>query len=230
VLSEFLAAGTESASAVQRGVDAQRRLLDAGPLAVPDIEARLASGTWSDKVKCYSLLVEMGDPARESLERGLADKPSIVIIWDSAVLYELQRPTGATELRKLLRHADPYVRHLSALVLAFRHLPAPTEAEWLVPDLIDALRSDALIEGSAFSVAAGSLALLNLIAGRSFLRDGKPIEIYNYTWMFPPPVLPFPLSALTLDPACWGEIISSVQAWWTARLETKHTGSPAADC
>jgi hypothetical protein len=217
VLSEFLAAGTESAQAVEQRLDAKRRLLHDGPSAVPDLEARLVSGVWNDKVKCYSLLVEMGDPVVEPLERHLADKPPTVILWDSAVLHEFHRPAGETALRELLRHPDPYVRHLSALVLAFRQVATPTDAEWLVPDLIDALHSDASIEGSAFPVAAASLALLNLIAGKSFLPDGGPVEIYNQTWMFPPPVLPFPLAALTLDSASRAEIIRAVETWWTAR-------------
>jgi hypothetical protein len=44
------------------------------------------------------------------------------------------------------------VRHLSALVLALRRVATPIDAEWLVAELIDALHSDALVEGSAFSV------------------------------------------------------------------------------
>jgi hypothetical protein len=217
VLNEFLAAGTESTRAVEQGLDAKRRLILAGPLAVPDLEARLAAGQWQDKVKCYSLLVEMGDAVAESLEQHLADKPPTVILWDSAVLQQLNRGTGETALRGLLRHPDPYIRNLSALVLGFRQIATSSDAKWLVPDLIDALRSEALIEGSDFPVAGGSLALLNRIAGRSFLPDGRAIEIYNMTWMFPPPLLPFPLTAVMLDSASRVEIIRAVEAWWTAQ-------------
>lgn len=216
-LSEYLAAGTDSAQEVERGLDAKRSLLHAGPSAVPYLEKRLASGRWDDKVKCYSLLVEMGNRVVESLERRLADKPPTVVLWESAVLHGLHRPAGESAPCELLRHPDSYVRHLTALVLAFRQVATPTNAEWLVPELIDGLRSDALIEGSTFPVAAGSLALLNLVAGKSFLVDGQTVEIYNMTWMFPPPVLPFPLAALTLDSASRAEIISAAEMWWAAR-------------
>jgi hypothetical protein len=220
LLIEYLSAGTDSTSAVNKGLDAKRRLLLAGPSVVPDLEARLLSGRWDDKVKCYSLLVEMGERVVEALEQHLADKPPTVILWDSGVLHELNRPASETVLRELLRNPSFYVRHLSALVLAFRRVATPIDAEWLLTELIDALHSDALVEGSAFTVAGGSLALLNHIAGRSFLPDGRPIEIYNLTWMFPPPVLPFPLAAPSFDSASRVEIIRTVETWLAAHRRT----------
>src|SRR5262249_55182004 len=115
------------------------------------------------------------------------------------------------------QHPVAYWRHLSALAIAFQHLAEPPDLPRLVPVLIDALHSDQFIEGSGFSVAGGSLASLNEIAGKWFMPDGRSIEAFNLSWAFPPPIVPFPLAPAALDDASRARVFANVESWWAEK-------------
>src|SRR5262249_28747428 len=80
-LDEVLAGRTDTSASVEQMQQARRRLLDAGAAAVPTIEARLASGSFEDKRRCYALLIEMGDRIAASFQQGLASRPPAVVVW-----------------------------------------------------------------------------------------------------------------------------------------------------
>jgi len=225
-LDEYLADQTNTSSEVERGQAAKRTVIKAGSDAVPIIEARLLSGSFEHKRRCFGLLIEMANQISNSIARSLPDKPPLLIIWETAVLIQVGEGFDRAPLFDLLKHPDPYLRHLSALAIAFQGLGQPAEAPRLIPVLIDALRSEAKIEGSQFPVAGGSLACLSKLASSSFLPDGRAIEIYNSTWAFPPPVLPFPLTAIALSGAEREQTILEVDQWWRANQATFRLPRP----
>jgi hypothetical protein len=226
-LGTFLAAlprpGRELTSAdVEEGQRSRQALLDGGSASVPALLSRLSDPDFGVKDICYDLILEIGDPARQTLYRELQERGPVVDLWIAAMLQHLGDESAMDRIRPYLQHPDDYVRHLTALALAFQKPDSPTPPdEELASLLVDALRDEQSIEGTPFTVAGSALACLTRMSGENFLYPLREIQFYNYEhFLYPPPLHPFPFAADHFTKAGEEEkrgIRQRVEAWLARR-------------
>jgi len=203
---------------MEKGQRGKRCLVSAGSASVPVLLDRLSDPDFAIKDVCYDLILEIGEPAKDALYGELGRRGPIVDIWITAMLRHLGDERAMDRLWSYLQDPVDYVRHLSALALAFQLLDSPTPpAEELLVVLVEALEDEQTIEGTPFTVAGSALACLTRLSGESFISPPREIQFYNYEhFVYPPPLHPFPFAADYLSKAEEEEkrnIRKRVQAW-----------------
>src|SRR2546426_12211249 len=153
-LTDYLASlplpGRELTSAdMEKGQRGKQCLIEGGDASVPMLLERLSDPDFRIKDAIYDLILEIGNPAKAALYRELGKRGPMVDIWISSMLQRLGEEKAMARLSPYLQHPDNYVRHLTALALAFqlfdsRETP-PTE---LLTVLLDALGNEQTIEGT----------------------------------------------------------------------------------
>jgi hypothetical protein len=214
--------GREMTSAgVEAGQQARRELLARGAGAVGALVDALTAGDFSVQDAAYDLILDMGEPVRDSVRAELGRRDPVTDIWLAVLLHQLGESDALERLRALLADPDARVRHLAALASAF-HGDGSLEP---VPVLLEALDDDTRIDGTPFTVAGSALAMLSRLAGISLLPGGAEVHLYNYDdFAYPPPLHPFPYAAdvLThLDAAARADVVRQARAWWA-----DHAGKP----
>lgn len=212
------------AAQAEAGQQARRQLLAAGAAAVPVLLDGLGRPDFADKDACYDLLLEIGPAARPALAAQWGARGPVLDIWIAALLRHLGDDGALDRLWPQLRHADPQVRHLSALALALPLLRAPppvrAPAE-LVDALVDALSDARGIEGTPATIAGSALACLQHLSGRDLLAPPRVVQLYNDEhFLYPPPEHPFPFAAdhfTQATPAEQQAIRARIEAWRAGR-------------
>ncbi len=208
---------------VEEGQLCRQALIQGGAASVPALLDRLGDPDFYVKDSCYDLVLEIGNPAKDILYGELGRRGPITDIWIIAMLNYLGDEHAMDRLWAYLRDPDDYVRHLSALALAFQLLDS-SEAppEELLAVLVEALGNERTIEGTPFTVAGSALGCLIRLSGESFLSPPRKIQFYNYEhFLYPPPIHPFPFCADYMTKAEEEEkrhIRSRIQAWVASRL------------
>lgn len=221
--------GRELTSAdVEKGQHSKQSLIQGGAASVPVLLDRLSDPDFRIKDICYDLVLEIGNLAKDALYGELGRRGPIVDIWIAAMLQYLSDERAMDRLWPYLHDPVDYVRHLSALALAFHLLDSPTTPpEELLAVLVDALGNEQTIEGTPFTVAGSALGCLTRMSGESFVSPPREIQFYNYEhFLYPPPLHPFPFAADYLTKAEEEEkrnIRKRVQAWVANR---PHPTSP----
>jgi hypothetical protein len=217
-----------TAADVETGQRSKQSLIQSGGASVPVLLDRFSDPDFWVKDILYKLLLEIGNSAKDALYGELGRRGPIMDIWIAAMLQHLGDENAMDRLWPYLRDLVDYVRHLSALALAFQLLDSPaTPPEELLNVLVDALGNEHTIEGSPFTVAGSALGLLTRLSGENFISPPGEIQFYNYEhFLYPPPLHPFPFAADYLTEAEEGEkrnIRSRVQEWAASR---PHPTSP----
>jgi hypothetical protein len=155
-------------AAVEEGQRSKQALLDGGAASVPILLNRLADPDFIVKDTCYDLVLQIGEPAKEVPYREFKKRGPIVDIWIDGILQQLGDKGGMDRIRPYLHDRVDYVRHLTALALAFENLDSPNDAKEFVSVLVDALQDERSIEGTPFTVAGSALACLTRITRQIF--------------------------------------------------------------
>lgn len=185
-----------SSAEVEQGQRSKQMVLAGKADSVPALLDSLKAPDFVNKDACYDLLLEIGIPVKEALTSALGERGRDVDIWIIAILKQLGDDSAMERLWGMLEDANPYIRHLSALALAFQYVDAGASSEALFPVLVDALASEQKIEGTPFSVAGSALGCLTKMSGENFLSHPQAITFYNYEhFLYPPPIHPFPFAA-----------------------------------
>jgi hypothetical protein len=223
--------GRELTSAdVEKGQRGKQCLIEGGDASVPVLLDRLSDPDFRIKDVCYDLILEIGNPAKGALYGELGKRGPIVDIWITSMLQRLGEERAMDRLWAYLQDPVDYIRHLSALALAFQlfHSPTPPPEE-LLAVLLDALENEQTIEGTPFTVAGSALGCLTRLSGESFISPPKEIQFYNYEhFLYPPPLHPFPFAADYFTKAEEGEkrnIRRRVQAWIAKRFHSTSPGN-----
>lgn len=223
--------GRELTSAdVEKGQRSKQSLIEGGDASVPVLLDRLSDPDFHIKDICYDLILEIGNPAKGALYGELGKRGPIVDIWITAMLQHLGDERAMDRLWPYVEDPVDYVRHLSALALAFQLLDSPTAPpEKLLAVLLDALENEQTIEGTPFTVAGSALGCLTRLSGESFISPPREIQFYNYEhFLYPPPLHPFPFAADYFTNAEEGDkrnIRKRVQAWVANRSHSTSPGS-----
>jgi hypothetical protein len=211
---------TEAVEASQR---ARAALLDIGaPAAVP-LAHRWAAPSFAEKDATWDLILELGHSVVPELRERADELPAVARVWAASARHYFGDPSAVDDLGRLLASETRYVRHLAALALAFQgEVPSPI-ARTMLEVLIDALRSDEMLEGTKFSVAGAALACLVALTEQPLVPPGKTIVFYNYNeYAFPPPVHPFPFPSDYMVAASAEEraaVVAAAEDWWTKAAE-----------
>jgi len=217
-----------TAADVERGQRSKQSLIQGGAASVPVLLDRLSDPDFHIKDICYRLVLEIGNPTKDALNAELSKRGPIIDIWIAGMLQQLGDERAMDRLWPYLRDPVDYVRHLSALALAFHFInSSSTPPEELLTVLVDALGDEQTIEGSPFTVAGSALGCLTRLSGENFISPPGEIQFYNYEhFLYPPPLHPFPFAADYLTKTDEEEkrnIRSRVQAWLASR---PHPTSP----
>jgi hypothetical protein len=219
-----------TAADVETGQRSKQSLIQSGGASVPVLLDRFSDPDFWVKDILYKLLLEIGNSAKDALYGELGRRGPIMDIWIAAMLQHLGDENAMDRLWPYLRDPVDYVRHLSALALAFQLLDSPaTPPEELLTVLVDALGNEQTIEGTPFTVAGSALGSLTRLSGQNFLSPPRNIQFYNYEhFLYPPPLHPFPFAADYLTKAEEGEkrnIRSRVQEWVASRPRPTSPGN-----
>jgi hypothetical protein len=189
---------------VERGQRSKQAVIDGGRASIPMLLDRLKDPDFLIKDNCYDLVLEIGNAAKPALYEELGRRGPIVDIWIVAMLRYLGDERAMDRLCSFLDDPVPYVRHLSALALAFRILDSLARLPHkLLTVLVEALENEQTIEGTPFTIAGSALGCLTRMSGKSFISSPTAIQFYNDEhFLYPPPVHPFPFAAdhLTMAP------------------------------
>lgn len=182
---------------VEKGQRGKQRVVDAGGAAVPLLLDGIAQPDFQVKDVCFDLILNIGTPAKDALRRELGRRGPVLDIWIEVMRARLGDAAALAGLLPYLDHALPYVRHLSALALAFQAIASQTAAPPQIhPVLLDALDSTQTIEGTPFTIAGSALGCLTALSGEDFLATRTQVQFYNFEhFVFPPPLHPFPFVA-----------------------------------
>lgn len=215
--------GRELTSAdVEKGQRSKQLLIQGGAASVPVLLDRLIHPDFHIKDACYDVVLEIGKPAKEALYGELGTRGPVMDMWIAGMLHHLGDERAMDRLWPYLRDPVDYVRHLTALVLAFQLLDsAAAPPEELLTVLVEALANEKTIEGTPFTIAGSALGCLTRLSGEHFISPPTEIQFYNYEhFLYPPPLHPFPFAADYFTKAEEGEkrnIRSRVQAWVASR-------------
>ncbi|WP_373501383.1 hypothetical protein [Desulfococcus sp.] len=230
-LSSLPLPGRELTSAdVEKGQDSKLSLIQGGAASVPVLLDRFSDPDFRIKDICYDLVLEIGNPAKDPLYGELGMRGPIMDIWIAAMLQHIGEESAMVRLWPYLRDPVDYVRHLTALALAFQILDSPaTPPEELLAVLVDALGNEQTIEGTHFTIAGSALGCLTRLSGESFISPPRKIQFYNYEhFLYPPPLHPFPFAADYITKAEVEErwnIRRRIQAWVASRPHPKSPGN-----
>ena len=215
--------GRELTSAdVEKGQQSKQALMQSGAASVPVLLDQLSAPDFYVKDACYDLILEIGNPAKEVLSSEMGQRGAITDIWFAAILQHLGDESAMDSLWPSLQDPDDYVRHLTALALAFRLFDSSAAApDELLAVLMDALGDEQTIEGTPFTVAGSALGSLTRLSGENFIDPPHEIQFYNGEYfLYPPPVHPFPFAAdyiTRVDEEEKRNIRNRIQSWMASR-------------